>query len=149
MTEINDKLTLSLKLIMLERDKTRRAEILAGESSHYIFTPKNAIETAAIALAIEGEAGWKGSLYSLDYFDRHLEHICFIFATQPKEKSNCSWLLVAFNSNDRSKYWIALGKKLLPEVYYAWAKVVQNNKPRFDFQRMEDIDYAKEYVNPR
>ncbi len=141
MKEINDHLKLSLKLMRLKKEETRKAEIQAKKTECYIFTPKNELEAAAIAIATEGQSGWKGSLYSLDYYDRYLEHTCFIFATQPKSKNDDDWLLIAFDSNDSSKYWIALGERILSDVYYSWAKVVEVPNPQFDPQRMAEIDH--------
>jgi hypothetical protein len=139
MQENNNHLKLSIKLMKLEKEEVRKAEVQARELAHYIFTPKNELETVAIAIAMEGKSGWKGSLHSLDYYDRYLEHTCFIFATQPKAKNEDSWLLVTFDSSDSNKYWIALGERLLSEVYYSWAKVVQLPNPQFDLQRMAEV----------
>lgn len=141
MEENNDRLKLSLKLMRLEKDKIRQAEIQARKYEYHVFAPKNKLEAAAIAIATEGKSGWKGSLYSLDYYDRYLEHTCFIFATQPKEKNNDCWLLVTFDNHDNSKYWIALGERLLSEVYYSWATVIEVPNPQFDPQRMAELDY--------
>jgi hypothetical protein len=53
----------------------------------FIFTPKNELEESAIALTTDGDYGWKGSLYSLDYVDTDQKPnvFCFIFATKPKD----------------------------------------------------------------
>jgi len=139
---INTHLRYSLKLLRLEKDKVKEAEIRAKRSQHHIFIPRNELEAAAIAIATEGSSGWKGSLYSLDYYDRYLEHTCFILATEPKDEKSNNWLLVAFNNRDNTKYWIALGEKRLSEVYYAWARVVQVSSPQFDSQRMAEINYV-------
>lgn len=101
----------------LEREKT------------FIFTPKNDLEARAIAIATNGEDGWKGSLYSLDYTDTYKEHICFIFATQPKENNTQQWVLVSNDNINNVKYWAALGKMPLQDIYYAWAKTVQKPLP--------------------
>ena len=142
MEKTNPHLKSSLKLLRLEKDKVKEAEVRASLSHHHIFIPSNDLEIAAIAIATEGVSGWKGSLYSLDYYDRYLENTCFILATEPKIEKDNNWLLVAFNSKDNSKYWIALGEKNLSEVYYAWAKVVQLSNPQFDSQRMAEINYV-------
>ena len=139
MDKQNDYLKLSLKLVRLRRNKAKEAEIRAKRAECYIFTPKNELEEAAIILATGGRSGWKGSLYSLDYYDLYLEHTCFIFSTKPKEKEENSWLLVAFDSSDDTKYWINLGEKQLVEIYYAWARVVGINNPQFNSQWMRNI----------
>lgn len=128
-----------LKLMTVEREKVREALLKAKDTKTFVFTPKSDIEEAAIALATEGQAGWSDSLYSLNYFDRYLEHTCFIFATQPEDNPEQQWLLVNFDAKSGHKYWIALGEKLLPEVYYAWAKVVQKPDPQFDPDRMKSV----------
>ncbi|MDJ0726947.1 MAG: hypothetical protein QNJ38_17740 [Prochloraceae cyanobacterium] len=54
----------------------------------FIFESQNELEEAAIAATIEGDYGWKESLYSLDYYDTAEEGnlVCFIFATLPKDE---------------------------------------------------------------
>jgi hypothetical protein len=138
--KINHRLP-RLKLIRLEREKVKQVRMKSKAADVYIFTPETDLEVAAIALATEGEIGWKGSLYSLEYFDCHLEHTCFIFATEPKETSIQQWLLVNFDTRADAKYWIVLGNKLLSEVYYAWAKIVKAPHPYFDLQKMKIIQY--------
>ncbi len=128
-----------LKLVRLERAKVKQDQVKAEKSTVYVFTPKTDLEEVAIAVAIEGSSGWKDSLYSLDYVDRHLEHTCFIFATRPEGSKDQQWLLVNLDGKSGSKYWIALGEKQLSEVYYAWAKVVQKPNSFFDPQRMTTI----------
>lgn len=139
---------LRLKLVTLERNKIKEALLKAKESKAYIFTPENDLEEAAIAVAVEGPAGWKDSLYSLNYFDRYLEHTCFIFATQPPENQEQEWLLVNFDGRTGTKYWIALGEKVLSEVYYAWAKVVQKPDPQFDLERMKNVSSTTVIITP-
>lgn len=141
MKEERKYLKLSLKLMRLEKEKVRQAKVQATKSDNYIFTPTNDLEASAIALATEGKSGWKGSLYSLDYYDRYLEQTCFIFATQPKAENNDSWLLVVVDSSDGTKYWIALGEKLLSDIYYSWAKVAEIPNPQFDPKRMANSNY--------
>lgn len=141
MSEESSHRLLRLKLMRLEREKVRHAHIQANKSNIYIFTPKNDLEVAAIAIATEGDAGWKGSLFSLNYFDRYLEHTCFIFATQHQESTNQQWLLVNFDSRADAKYWIALGQKLLSDVYYSWARVVRKPNPQFNLQHLKGIQY--------
>ncbi len=138
--EVQNGLRFSLKLLTLEKDKARDDQIRAKMADFYIFSPKNELEASAIIMATQGKSGWKGSLYSLDYYDRYLEETCFIFATEPVEKNNGNWLLVAFNASNSTKYWIALGEKHLSEVYYSWAKVVQVTNPKFDPQRMSSVN---------
>jgi hypothetical protein len=136
MQEVKNGLKFSLKLLTLEKDKARDDKLRAKMADFHIFAPRNELEASAIIIATQGNSGWKGSLYSLNYYDRYLAETCFIFATEPPEKNNGNWLLVAFNSSENTKYWIALGEKNLSEVYYSWAKVVQVPNPQFDPQRM-------------
>lgn len=138
-TKINHRLP-RLKLFRLEREKVKQMRMKSKAADIHIFTPESDLEVAAIALATEGDIGWKGSLYSLEYFDCHLEHTCFIFATEPEESIQ-QWLLVNFDTRADAKYWIVLGNKLLSEVYYAWAKVVKAPHPYFDVQKMKIIQY--------
>lgn len=140
MREVKDGLRFSLKLLTLEKDRAREDQLRAKMANFHVFSPKNELEASAIIIATQGKSGWKGSLYSLDYYDRYLDETCFIFATEPVEKNNGNWLLVAFNASENTKYWIALGEKKLSEVYYSWAKVVQVNNPQFDPQRMSSIN---------
>ncbi len=93
-------------------------------------------------MATEGKSGWKGSLQSLDYYDRYLNDTCFIFTTQPQAETekDDNWLLVTFDSIDRTRYWINLEEKLLSEVYNTWAKVVNIPNPQFDPQRMTTMN---------
>lgn len=139
MEEAKDQNLPQLKSIRLERNKLKKVRIKHEKATAYIFTPKNDLEEAAIAVATEGSAGWKDSLYSLDYVDRYLEHTCFIFATRPKESKDQQWVLVNLDGRYGSKYWIALGEKELSDVYLAWAKVVQKPNPQFDPQRMINV----------
>jgi hypothetical protein len=130
-----------LKLFRLEREKIKQIRIKPKVANAYIFTPESDLEVAAIALATEGDIGWKGSLYSLDYFDCYQEHTCFIFAIEPKENNIQQWLLVNFDTRADARYWIVLGNQLLAEVYYDWAKVVGDPHPYFDLQKMKIIQY--------
>ncbi len=129
---------LYLRSGLVAGDIVREARIQARESGYYIFNPTNELEEVAIALATEGKSGWKGSLYSLNYYDRYLENTCFIFTTQPQSQTeeDDSWLLIALDSSNHSRYWINLDKKLLSEVHAAWAKVLNIPNPQFDPQRM-------------
>jgi hypothetical protein len=129
-------LSQQLKQVILEREKQKQAQVQQKASGIYIFSPKTDLEEAAIAIATQGELGWKEALYSLDYTDRHLEHTCFIFATRPEGSKEEQWLLVNLDGRSGSKYWIALGEKQLSDVYYAWAKVVQKTAAHFDPQCM-------------
>ena len=124
------------------RDIAQKAKTQARESGYYIFTPKNELEAAAIAMATEGKSGWKGSLQSLDYYDRYLQDTCFIFATQlqTETETDPSWLLIAFDSIDRTRYWINLDGQLLSEVYTSWAKVVNIPNSQFYPQRMTEMN---------
>ena len=81
-------------------------------------------------------------MYSLNYYDRYLDNTCFIFTTQPQSETeqDHSWLLVALDSRDQTRYWINLEKKLLSEVHAAWAKVVSIPNPQFDPRRMVGIN---------
>lgn len=56
-------------------------------SEIFIFTPQNDLEKGAITLTIDGDYGWQGSLYSLDYFEiaEKQNILCLIFATKPKD----------------------------------------------------------------
>ncbi len=137
-----DHSRLYLKLGGVARDIAEEAQTQARESGYYIFTPKNELESAAIAMATEGKSGWKGSLQSLDYYDRYLNDTCFIFTTQPQAETekDDNWLLVTFDSIDRTRYWINLEEKFLSEVYAAWAKVVKIPNPQFDPQRMTTMN---------
>ncbi len=139
MDKQNNCLKLSLKLVKLRRNKTKEAEIRAKRAEYYVFTPKNELEEGAIILATSGKSGWKGSLYSLDYYDLYREHTCFIFSTKPKEEKENSWLLVAFDSSDNTKYWIDFGEKQLVEIYYSWARVAEVKNPHFNPQWMRNI----------
>lgn len=138
-TKINHRLP-RLKLFRRERETVKQMRMKSKAADIHIFAPQGDLEVAAIALATEGEIGWKGSLYSLEYFDCHLEHTCFIFATEPEESIQ-QWLLVNFDTKADAKYWIVLGNKLLSEVYYAWAKIVKAPHPYFDVQKMKIIQY--------
>ncbi len=127
-----------LKLLKLDKEQATQAQLEAKESNAYIFMPKNDLEATAIAIARKGNAGWKGSLYNLSYVDSYLDNTCFIFATEPEQYQRQQWLLVNCDSNTGSKYWIILGVKLIPDVYYAWAKVMRLPNPQFDLQKMEN-----------
>ena len=127
-----------LKLLKLDREQATQAQLEARESNVYIFMPRNNLEVTAIAIAREGNAGWKGSLYSLSYVDRYLGNTCFIFATEPEKNQQQQWLLVNCDNTTGSKYWIILGVKLLSEVYYAWAKVMRLPNPHFDPLKMKN-----------
>jgi len=132
---------LSLKLLILEKDKAVQNREKARIADIYIFAPQNELEVAAIALAQAGDIGWKGSLYSLDYCDSYQDHTCYIFATRPAEAREQEWLLVSVDRRNEAKYWVTLGQKLLPEVYYAWAKVVGIPHPQFDPSLNELMNY--------
>jgi len=132
MTDSNNPDVLRLKFMRSEKEKVEQIQMQAKRSNAYIFTPKNDLETAAIVLATQHENGWKGSLYSLEYFDRYLENTCFIFATKPQGSKNQEWLLLSINHRTTAKYWIALRAKSISEVYYNWARVVKKPDPFFD-----------------
>jgi len=136
MTEVNNLRISRLKLMRLESDKAQQSWL---EKSHFhIFIPHNDIEVVAIAITTEGETGWKGSLYSLEYFDYYREHNCFIFATKTLDSRNQEYLLVNFDSRLEVKYWIAPGETPLPlrDIYYNWAKIVRKPNPKFESNRM-------------
>lgn len=130
-----------LKLFRLEKEKIKQVQVKTKTDRVHVFTPESDLEVAAIAIATEGNIGWKGSLYSLDYFDCYQENTCFIFATVPRESRFQEWLLVNFDTRADAKYWIVLGNKLLVEVYYAWANVVGYPHPYFDLEKMKIIQY--------
>jgi hypothetical protein len=132
---------LHLKFIKSEQEKVEQAQLEARRSNNYIFTPENDLEAAAIVLATKNENGWKGSLYSLEYFDRYLEETCFIFATKPEGSKHQEWLLLSFNHRTTAKYWIALGEKSLAEVYYAWARMEKKPDPSFDLEQMANTSW--------
>jgi hypothetical protein len=142
MEEVTDyqsfPLSQHLKRLTLEREK--QTQVYKENSGIYIFSPQTELEETAIAIATEGEFGWKEDLYSLDYSDRYLDHTCFIFATRSEGSKDQQWLLVNLDGRSGSKYWIALGERELSEVYYAWAKVVQKNNSHFDPQCMMIIN---------
>jgi hypothetical protein len=134
MTEANNLRISRLKLLRLESEKAQQNRV---EKSHaHIFIPNNDLEVVAIAIATEGENGWKGSLYGLEYFDHYREHNCFIFATKPQESRNQQYLLVNFDSRLEVKYWIAPGETPLKDIYYTWAKIVRKPNPKFESNRM-------------
>jgi hypothetical protein len=126
-----------LKLLKLDKDQAKQAQLEARESNVYIFMPTNDLEVTAIAIAREGNAGWKGCLYNLSYVDHYLGNTCFIFATEPEKNQRQQWLLVNYHGHTKSKYWIVFGVKLLAEVYYAWAKAIRLPNPEFDPQKMK------------
>lgn len=128
----NKRVGSHLRLVNFQRDELKLTRTQTREAETYIFVPKNDLEALAIALAQEGIAGWKGSLYSLNYYDCYLEHTCFIFATRGEYDQDQEWLLVAFNNLDRTKYWIKFGNRPLSEVYFAWAKVVNKTHCQFN-----------------
>jgi len=134
MTEANNLRISRLKLLRLESEKAQQNRV--EKSSAHIFLPNNDLEVVAIAIATEGENGWKGSLYGLEYFDYYREHNCFIFATKPQESRNQQYLLVSFDSRLDVKYWIAPGETSLRDIYYTWAKIVRKPNPKFESNRM-------------
>jgi len=130
MTEANNLRISRLKLMRLESEKAQQNRV--EKSNAYIFIPNNDLEVVSIAIATEGENGWKGSLYGLEYFDYYREHNCFIFATKPRESKKQEYLLMNFDSRLDVKYWIAPGETPLRDIYYTWAKIVRKPNPKFD-----------------
>lgn len=91
-------------------------------SEIFIFTPQNDLEKGVIALTIEGDRGWKGSLYSLDYVDtaKNQNAVCLIFATKPRDTQEQEWLLVQIDRKKNCLSW-SVQPKTLEQVYYLWA----------------------------
>lgn len=115
------------------------------ESLTYIISSKNDVEEVAIAIATQGATGWKGSLYSLEYFDYHRQHNCFIFATKPQDSRKQEYLLVNFDSKLEVKYWIAPGETPLRDIYYTWAKTARKPFPQFESNRMATTQWETSF----
>lgn len=107
----------------------------------FIFTPQNDLEKGAIALATEGDRGWKGSLYSLDYFDtaKNQNAVCLIFATKPKDAQEQEWLLVQIDLKKNCLSW-SVQPKNLKQVYYLWAEKIGIKEPNFKPTADEILD---------
>jgi len=107
----------------------------------FIFTLQNDLEKAAIALATEGDRGWKGSLYSLDYFDtaKKQNAVCLIFATKPKDAQEQEWLLVQIDRKKNCLSW-SVQPKTLEQVYYLWAEKIGIKEPNFKPTADEILD---------
>jgi hypothetical protein len=97
----------------------------------FIFTPQNEIEEAAIAFTIEGEYGWKESLYSLEYAASERDRTCMIFSTKPKTLENQEWLLVIFDRKNNTKSW-SCHDGSFEQVYYRWAEEIEGNIPNYN-----------------
>lgn len=108
-----------------------------GKSEVYIFPPDNHIEEEAIQLATTDEDAWTGSLYSLDYLERHQNVLLFIFATKSKNSDKQEWLVVQKNVENNQK-WVSLYSGTLEEAYYNWAKQVDLTAPKF--RQIDELD---------
>lgn len=107
----------------------------------FIFTPQNELEEVAIALTTDGDYGWKGSLYSLDYVDTDQKQnfLCFIFATKPKDTQEQEWLLVKVDRQENSRSW-SVHPGTLEQVYYIWAEKIGISEPNFKPTADEILD---------
>jgi hypothetical protein len=85
----------------------------------FIFTPQNELEEKAIPIAMKGECGWQGSLYSLEHFAVENNKICLIFATKPLEIKEQEWLLVTFNQSNKQRVWSVQSGEA-KQVYLKW-----------------------------
>ena len=107
----------------------------------FIFKPRNEIEENAIALTTDGDYGWKGSLYSLDYVDtaENQNVFCFIFATLPKDAQEQEWLLVQIDRQENTRSW-SVHPGTLEQVYYIWAEKIGISEPNFKPTADEILD---------
>jgi len=113
-------------------------------SKPFIFTPKDEIEACAIELATTGEYGWRGSLYSLNYFDitRDRKHLCFIFATQPESSEQQEWLFFRFDRIQNSTCW-SVHPTTLNQVCYLWAEEIEVPEPNLNPTADEILNILK------
>ena len=118
-------------------------QVYANEDSPdvFIFNPQNDIEKKAISLTIDGDYGWKGSLYSLDYVDvaEKQKVLCFIFATLPKDTPEQEWLLVQIEQQKNTQSW-SVHPGTLEQVYYIWAEKIGIPEPKFQPSADEIVD---------
>jgi len=107
----------------------------------FIFSPQSELQEGAIFLATDGEKGWRGSLYSLDYVDsiENANILGFIFATKPKDDSQQEWLLVEVNRQKNTRGW-SVHSGTLEQVYYIWAERVEISEPNFKPTTDEILD---------
>jgi|JFJP01.1.fsa_nt_gi serine/threonine-protein kinase len=107
----------------------------------FIFSPQSELQEGAIFLATDGEKGWQGSLYSLDYVDsiENANILGFIFATKPKDDSQQEWLLVEVNRQKNTRGW-SVHSGTLEQVYYIWAERVEISEPNFKPTTDEVLD---------
>lgn len=102
-------------------------------SEIFIFTPQNDLEKGAIAVTTDGDYGWQGSLYSLDYFDlaKKQDTLFLIFATKPKtDDQEQEWLLVQIDRKRNSRSW-SVHPGTLEQVYYIGAEKIGIQSPNF------------------
>jgi len=107
----------------------------------FIFEPKDELQKEAIFLTTDGEYGWKGSLYSLDYFSStdNGNILGFIFATKPKDAEEQDWLLVEIDRQKNSRGWsVHLGT--VEQVYYIWAERIGVPEPKYKPTTDEILD---------
>ncbi len=107
----------------------------------FIFEPQNELEKYAIAATIEGDYGWKESLYSLDYYNTAEEGnlVCFIFATLPKDEGEQEWLLVKFDRQKNNRGWSVI-PGTLEQVCYIWAEQIGIPEPNYKPTADEILD---------
>jgi hypothetical protein len=109
----------------------------------FIFTPKNELEEAAITLAIEGEYGWKESLYGLEYTASERDKVCMIFSTKPKTLESQEWLLVIFDRKNNTRSW-SYHDGSFEQVYYKWAEEIEGDVPNYNPTTDEILDALEE-----
>ncbi len=107
----------------------------------FIFTPEDELQQSAIFVATDGDYGWKGSLYSLEYFDstENQNILGFIFATKPKDSDDQDWLLVEVDRLKNSRGW-SLHSGTIEQVYYIWAERIGIPEPNFKPTSDEILD---------
>ncbi|NJM28676.1 MAG: hypothetical protein HC856_11685 [Pseudanabaena sp. RU_4_16] len=107
----------------------------------FIFKPRNDLEEGALSLTTDGDYGWKGSLYSLDYFDtaENQNILGLIFATKPKDTQEQEWLLVQIDRQKNSRSW-SVHPGALEQVYYIWAEKIGIPEPNFKPTSDEILD---------
>jgi serine/threonine-protein kinase len=107
----------------------------------FIFEPQDEIQQGAILLATDGEYGWKGSLYSLNYVSstENGNILGFIFATKPEDAEEQDWLLVEVDRQKNSRGW-SLHSGTVEQVYYIWAERIGIPEPNFNPTTDEILD---------
>ena len=107
----------------------------------FIFTPQNDFEKGVLSLTTDGDYGWKGSLYSLDYFAtaENQNILGLIFATKPKDTQEQEWLLVQIDRQKNSRSW-SVHPGTLEQVYYIWAEKIGIPEPNFKPTYNEILD---------